>query len=160
MKKLTRVVERVTPCCETWDRVTETSYIGMIENLNSANLNVLDRHGIRPCFFYFLLFTLYNELRYLHSWRNHDKSFAIVIVCILYTAVVSRLPTCVIGAVNIIDVHLFGKHENITVWQFDNRERINEETFGVLWNSLLFIQITMPTMRPRINRPRETTPDI
>ena len=46
---------------------------------------------------------------------DKSKSFAIVIVCILYTAVVSRLPTCVIGAVNVIDVHLFGKHENITV---------------------------------------------
>ena len=46
---------------------------------------------------------------------DKSKSFAIIIVCILYTAVVSRLPTCVIGAVNIIDVHLFGKHENITV---------------------------------------------
>ena len=80
----------------------------MIENLNSANVNMLDRYGIRPC-----LLTFYNELCFYIVGKittiDKSKSFAIIIVCILYTAVVSRLPTCVISAIDIIDIHLSRK---------------------------------------------------
>ena len=82
----------------------------MIENLNSANLNVLDRHGIRPCL-YFLLCITKGVIYIVGKTTTIDKSksFAIIIVCILYTAVVSRLPTCVISAIDIIDIHLSRK---------------------------------------------------